>query len=103
MLNILGWSEKMAYAFNCFAFSNCFLVLMVYKDNFMFLDPPYDNKFTDYGYCKFGKEEHKKLATTTKKTIKKRLNDRTSDSWKSLRDLKKLKLQIKDKINKLKH
>ena len=38
------------------------------------------------------KKEHKKLATTTKKTIKKRLNDRTSDSWKSLRDLKKLKL-----------
>ena len=49
------------------------------------------------------KKEHKKLATTTKKTIKKRLNDRTSNSWKSLRDLKKLKLQIKDKINKLKH
>jgi len=49
------------------------------------------------------KKEHKKLATTTKKAIKKRLNDRTSDSWKSLRDLKKLKLQIKDKINKLKH
>ena len=49
------------------------------------------------------KKEHKKLATTTKRTIKKRLNDRTSDSWKSLRDLKKLKLQIKDKINKLKH
>ena len=49
------------------------------------------------------KKEHKKLATTTKKTIKKRLNDRTSDSWKSLRDLKKLKLQLKDKINQLKH
>ena len=49
------------------------------------------------------KKKHKKLATTTKKTIKKRLNDRASDSWKSLRDLKKLKLQIKDKINKLKY
>ena len=49
------------------------------------------------------KKEHKKLTTTTKKTIKKRLNDRASDSWKSLRDLKKLKLQIKDKINKLKY
>ena len=48
------------------------------------------------------KKEHKKLATTTKKTIKKRLNDRASDSWKSLRDLKKLKLQIKDKIGQLK-
>jgi len=49
------------------------------------------------------KKKHKKLATTTKKIIKKRLNDRASDSWKSLRDLKKLKLQIKDKINKLKY
>ena len=28
----------------------------------MFLDPPYDSEFTDYGYCSFGKEEHKKLA-----------------------------------------
>ena len=49
------------------------------------------------------KKEHKKLEAITKKTTKKRLNDRASDSWKSLRDLKKLKLQIKDKINKLKH
>jgi len=30
--------------------------------NFMFLDPPYDSEFTDYGYCSFGKEEQKKLA-----------------------------------------
>ena len=49
------------------------------------------------------KREHKKLETTTKKVIKKRLNDRASDSWKSLRELKKLKLQVKDKINLLKH
>ena len=49
------------------------------------------------------KREHKKLKTITKKTTKKRLNDRTSDSWLSLRDLKKLKLSIKDKINQLKH
>ena len=49
------------------------------------------------------KKEHKRLESITRKTTKKRLNDRTSDSWKSLRDLKKLKLQIKDKINKLKH
>lgn len=27
----------------------------------MFLDPPYDSEFTDYGYCSFGKEEHKLL------------------------------------------
>ena len=49
------------------------------------------------------KKEHKKLSTTTKKITKKRLNDRSSDSWKDLRELKKLKLQIKDKITQLKH
>ena len=48
------------------------------------------------------KKEHKKLATITKKAIKKRLNDRASDSWKNLRELKKLKLSVKDKINQLK-
>jgi DNA adenine methylase len=37
-------------------------------NNFMFLDPPYDSEFTDYGYCKFGKEEQKKLAVLFKKT-----------------------------------
>ena len=49
------------------------------------------------------KKEHKKLETITKKTTKKRLNDRASDSWTNLRDAKKLKLVLKDKINKLKH
>ena len=49
------------------------------------------------------KKKHKKLSTTTKKVTKKRLNDRSSDSWKDLRELKKLKLQIKDKITQLKH
>ena len=48
------------------------------------------------------KRQHKQLESTTKKTTKKRLNDRASDSWKSLRELKKLKLQVKDKINQLK-
>lgn len=38
------------------------------KKNFMFLDPPYDSEFTDYGYCTFGKEEHIKLANCFKKT-----------------------------------
>ncbi len=37
-------------------------------ENFMFLDPPYDSEFTDYGYCTFGKEEHNKLAECFKKT-----------------------------------
>ena len=49
------------------------------------------------------KKEHKKLEAVTKKATKKRLNDRTSDSWMNLRELKKLKLNIKDKINQLKH
>ncbi len=48
------------------------------------------------------KKEHKELEAVVNKLKKKRLNDRTSDSWKKLRELKKLKLQIKDKIIKLK-
>ena len=36
--------------------------------NFMFLDPPYDCEIIDYGYCAFGKEEHKKLAECFKTT-----------------------------------
>ncbi len=38
------------------------------EHNFMFLDPPYDSKFTDYGYCKFGKDEHLKLFEYFKNT-----------------------------------
>ena len=38
------------------------------EENFMFLDPPYDSEFTDYGYCSFGKEEHEKLAECFKNT-----------------------------------
>ena len=38
------------------------------ENNFMFLDPPYDSEFTDYGYCQFGKEEQKKLAVLFKNT-----------------------------------
>ena len=49
------------------------------------------------------KKEHKKLEIITKKATQKRLNDRTSNSWINLRDLKKLKLRLKDKINQLKH
>jgi DNA adenine methylase len=37
-------------------------------NNFMFLDPPYDSEFTDYGYCIFGKDEQIKLANCFKKT-----------------------------------
>ena len=49
------------------------------------------------------KKEHKKLEANTKRATKKRLNDRTSGSWMNLRELKKLKLRVKDKINQLKH
>ena len=49
------------------------------------------------------KKKHKKLETLIKKATKKRLNDRTSESWKNLRELKKLKLRLKDRINRLKH
>ena len=49
------------------------------------------------------KKEHKKLEIITKEATKQRLNDRASDSWMNLRDLKKLKLRLKDKIHQLKH
>ena len=48
------------------------------------------------------KKKHKELEAAVKKLKKKRLNDRTSASWKNLRELKKFKLQIKDKIINLK-
>lgn len=38
------------------------------ENNFMFLDPPYDSEFTDYGYCQFGKEHQIKLAQLFKNT-----------------------------------
>ena len=37
-------------------------------NNFMFLDPPYDSEFTDYGYCSFGRKEHEQLAKHFKET-----------------------------------
>jgi len=39
------------------------------------------------------KKEHKKLEAITKRATKKRLNDRTSDSWINLRELKKVKIE----------
>ena len=47
------------------------------------------------------RKEHKKLETEIKKITKTRLNDRTSGSWKSLKELKKKKLKLKDKIAKI--
>ena len=49
------------------------------------------------------KKEHKRLEAAIRKVVKRRLNERTSNSWKDLRKLKKLKLKIKDQINSLKH
>lgn len=37
-------------------------------ENFVFLDPPYDSVFTDYGYCSFTKEHHQRLAECFKTT-----------------------------------
>ena len=48
-------------------------------------------------------KKHKKIEVEIVKLTRTRLNDRTSGSWKSLKDLKKLKLPLKDKINKLSH
>jgi DNA adenine methylase len=52
------YNKDFEYIFNQYNNSN----------NFMFLDPPYDSEFTDYGYCKFGKPEHNKLAKYFKET-----------------------------------
>ena len=43
-------------------------------------------------------KEKKQIDVQIKKIIKARLNDRTSDSWISLRALKKKKIALKDKI-----
>ena len=48
------------------------------------------------------KKKHKQLEIQINKLTKTRLNDRTSGSWRSLKELKKVKLQLKDKINKFK-
>ena len=59
---LLGKTEILNKDFTCL-FEN-------YNDenNFMFLDPPYDSEFTDYGYCQFGKNEQMKLAELFKNT-----------------------------------
>lgn len=38
------------------------------ENNFVFLDPPYDSVFTDYGYCSFTQEHHRRLAECFKTT-----------------------------------
>ena len=46
-------------------------------------------------------KEKKQRDVQIRRLIKTRLNDRTSDSWVSLRALKKKKLAVKDKINQI--
>ena len=48
-------------------------------------------------------KKHKKLEIQIKKISELRLNDRTSKSWIDLRELKKEKLNLKDKINSYKN
>lgn len=36
------------------------------ESHFVFLDPPYDSKFVDYGYCSFDRDLHVKLANYIK-------------------------------------
>jgi len=47
------------------------------------------------------KKQHKKIEVEIVRLTKKRLNDRTTGTWTELKELKKVKLQLKDKINKL--
>jgi len=47
-------------------------------------------------------KKHKKAEVQIKKITEDRLNDRTSGSWAELRKLKKIKLKLKEKINKQK-
>ena len=44
-------------------------------------------------------KQKKHIDVKIKKLIKTRLNDRTAESWANLRELKKKKLAVKDKIN----
>ena len=46
-------------------------------------------------------KEKKQIDVRIKKITKTRLNDRTSSSWVSLRELKKRKLALKDKLKQL--
>ena len=38
------------------------------KDNFAFIDQPYDSVFTDYGYCEFKRDDQERLANYFKTT-----------------------------------
>jgi len=48
------------------------------------------------------KQYHKELKKQVNETEDKRRNDRTSTTWYQLRELKKLKLKAKEKLNETK-
>lgn len=48
-------------------------------------------------------KQHKKIEVEIKHLTKLRLNDRTSNSWEKLRQLKKEKLNLKEKISDIKN
>tara|TARA_Y100000590_G_scaffold123976_1_gene141824 strand:+ start:11521 stop:11697 length:177 start_codon:yes stop_codon:yes gene_type:complete len=47
-------------------------------------------------------KEHKRMDVKTKELTETRRNDRSMTSWVNLKDLKKMKLRTKDKINEIK-
>ena len=47
-------------------------------------------------------KEHKRMDVKTKELTETRRNDRSMKSWVNLKDLKKMKLRTKDKINEIK-
>ena len=57
--------------------------------------------YRDKSLIKDLSKEKKQIDVRIKKITKTRLNDRTSSSWVSLRDLKKQKLALKDKLKQL--
>ena len=46
-------------------------------------------------------KEKKQIDVRIKKITKTRLNDRTTGTWSNLKDLKKVKLKLKDRISKI--
>ena len=57
--------------------------------------------YRDMSLIKDLSKEKKQIDVRIKKITKVRLNDRTSSSWVSLRELKKRKLALKDKLKQL--
>ena len=57
--------------------------------------------YRDMSLIKDLSKEKKQIDVRIKKITKTRLNDRSSGSWVSLRELKKQKLALKDKLKQL--